>query len=111
LRAYRKRSGLSKDDIAFLLGCKSATALARYESCSRAPQLRSALALEVILHAHVCELFAGIHEDAEREVADRARTLARIAGSTPSVRRTATLSALAAKSHEEPEDDVVWEPN
>lgn len=110
LRSYRKRSGLSQDDIAFLMGCQSVTQLARYENCSRLPQLRNAFALEVILNAQARALFAGLFEDADRVVAERARTLLEFAERSTSAKRTAALKAIAEGSVEDPEDRMVWEP-
>src|SRR5947207_632290 len=77
LRTYRKRAGFSQRDLAFLLGCKNATKVTRYERFVRQPTLRTALACEAIFGAPVRELFAGIYSDVEREATKRAAVLGR----------------------------------
>jgi transcriptional regulator with XRE-family HTH domain len=77
LRTYRKRAGLSQDELAFLLGCQYGTKVSRYERNSRQPSLETALAYEVVLGAPVRELFAGIIEKVEVITRRRAQVLAR----------------------------------
>lgn len=97
LRAARKRLALSQDDVAFLLGAESGAKVSRYERFAREPGLRTALACEALFHTPVSELFAGLYQTAEQEVAARARLLARKAeGQKPSTRRQAILAAIAA---------------
>src|SRR5438093_13478244 len=76
LKTNRKRSRLSQDQVAFLLGYRSGTRVSRYERFARVPTLRTALAYESIFHAPVRELFAGLNERVERETERRARILA-----------------------------------
>ena len=75
LRMYRKRAGLSQDELAFLLGARSGTVASRYERFRRTPTLETALACAAIYGVPVKELFAGVSERAERIVAHRARIL------------------------------------
>ena len=75
LRTYRKRAGLSQDEIAYLLGACDGTKIGRYERFQRTPNLQTALACEAIYGVPVRELFAGVYEQAERTVARRARRL------------------------------------
>jgi transcriptional regulator with XRE-family HTH domain len=75
LRMYRKRSGLSQDEVAYLLGAKSGTKTSRYERFQRTPSLETALAYEAIYGISARELFAGVAERAERVVRRRARFL------------------------------------
>jgi transcriptional regulator with XRE-family HTH domain len=77
LRAHRKRLGLSQQQVAFLLGCRSGAKVSRYERFTREPTLRTAFACEVIFHTPARELFAGIYEEVEHETERRARILAR----------------------------------
>jgi transcriptional regulator with XRE-family HTH domain len=77
LRMYRRRAGLSQEDVAYLLGCHEGTKVCRYERYRRIPTLATALAFEVILGVPVRELFAGIYEKAECEVKRRVGFLAR----------------------------------
>jgi transcriptional regulator with XRE-family HTH domain len=98
LRTYRKRSGLSQDDIAFLLGSRSGTKVSRYERLVRRPTLKTLFAYEVIFRATARELFAGLYEKVEQTTLARARLLAeRFARAKPNrmtSRKLATLKAL-----------------
>ncbi len=94
LRTYRKRSGLTQNEVAFLLGCKDGTMVSRYERGARHPQLRTLLTCEVVLATTSRELFAGVYQKVEAEVAQRAKLLARRLRKTPSDRRA--LRKLAA---------------
>jgi DNA-binding XRE family transcriptional regulator len=75
LRTYRKRAGLSQDEMAYLLGTRDGTKSCRHEQFARVPSLETALAYEAIFRAPVSELFAGIYEKAERATARRARLI------------------------------------
>lgn len=77
LRTHRKRLDLTQDQVAFLLGSKGGAKICRYEQFEREPSLRTALACEVIFSRPVRELFAGIYDEVERTVSNRARILAR----------------------------------
>ncbi|MEX2116819.1 MAG: helix-turn-helix transcriptional regulator, partial [Bacteroidota bacterium] len=77
LRTFRKRTGLSQDEIAFLLGCQSGSKVSRCERLRRVPNLETALAYEVIFRVPVRELFAGLFEKVERKTIRRVGQLAR----------------------------------
>jgi transcriptional regulator with XRE-family HTH domain len=76
LRANRKRLALSQDEVAFLLGTQSGAKVCRYERFVREPSLETALAYEAIFKRTVSELFPGLYQKVEREVAARAKTVA-----------------------------------
>jgi transcriptional regulator with XRE-family HTH domain len=76
LRAYRKRAGLSQDDVSFLLGYKSGAQVSRYERGARKPTLENALTFEAILSVPARELFAGRYERVAQAVSRRAAKLA-----------------------------------
>jgi len=76
LRKHRKRLGLSQDDVAYLLGAESGAKTSRYERFAREPGFRTALACEAVFQKPIRELFAGLYEQIEREVAERAKKLA-----------------------------------
>jgi len=76
LKTHRKRSRLSQDHVAFLLGYRSGTRVSRYERLMRMPPLRTALAYEVIFHKPIRELFAGVYEGVEKKIERRKRLLA-----------------------------------
>src|SRR5437016_13669224 len=83
LKTYRKRAGLSQDEVAFLLGCRSGARLSRYERLARRPSLETAFAYEAVFGVPARELFAGVYEKVEREVVKRARVLAGKLNATP----------------------------
>ncbi len=76
LRTYRKRSGLSQDEVAFLLGSGSGAKVSRYEHSARRPGLQTLFAYEVIFQVRARELFLGIYQKVERETRRRALRLA-----------------------------------
>src|SRR5882757_9428464 len=75
LRTYRKRSGLTQSEVAFLLGCKDAGQVSRYERRHRLPTLRTALACASILRVPLETLFAGVQREVDREAARRVAKL------------------------------------
>lgn len=75
LRTYRKRTYLTQDELAFLLGTESGTRVSRYERFGRSPGLETALAYAVIFATPQHQLFAGIYERIEKSVRDRAGEL------------------------------------
>lgn len=75
LRRHRKASGLSQEDLAFLLGCREGSKVSRYEHFSRQPSLRTALACESIFEVTVRELFAGPFDEVRRRSRTRANLL------------------------------------
>lgn len=98
LRSHRKRTGLSQDDVAFLLGCQSGTKVSRYERFVRQPSLETVFACEVIFGVPARELFAGIFQKVERRTKQQAGRLVRRLSRRlhePSVRdKVRVLSAL-----------------
>lgn len=77
LKMYRKRSGLSQDELALLLGCKSGSKVSRYERSGRVPRIDALLALEVVFREPVREIFRGRYERVRRDVRRRAQRLSR----------------------------------
>ena len=75
LRANRKRLGLSQDEVAFLLGTQSGAKVCRYERFVREPSLATALAFEAIFKRPASELFGGLYQEIEKQVAERAKAL------------------------------------
>ena len=75
LRTYRKRSGLTQREVAFLLGSKNGAQLSRYEKHRRLPPLHTALAFETIFKIPLPELFAGLRESVGRETSERIEKL------------------------------------
>jgi transcriptional regulator with XRE-family HTH domain len=75
LRSNRKRLALSQGEVAFLIGRRGAAKISGYERYMREPNLRAALALEVIYKRSVSELFDGLYHEVEKEIAERAKIL------------------------------------
>src|SRR5216683_6987856 len=71
LRTYRKRSGLTQREVAFLLGCLNGAQVSRYEKRRRLPPLQTALACEAVFGIPVSELFAGLREKVGKEIEKR----------------------------------------
>jgi DNA-binding XRE family transcriptional regulator len=77
LRPYRRRAALSVDEVAFLLGSRSGAKVSRHERGRREPNLKTALAYEVIFQTCARELFAGVFVEMEARVRERTRMLIR----------------------------------
>ena len=75
LRTYRKQSGLSQPEVAFLLGGDTGTQISRYERRRRLPPLRAALACQAVFGVPVADLFAGVSDRVARDVDARRRIL------------------------------------
>jgi transcriptional regulator with XRE-family HTH domain len=75
LKTYRKQSGLSQREVAFLLGWKHGEQLARYEKRRRVPTLPIALACQALFEIPVTELFAGTNDSIVLEMEARIATL------------------------------------
>ncbi len=71
LRTYRKRSGLTQQEVAFLLGCETGAQVSRYEKRHRLPPLETALACEAIFGIPIAELFAGMRRSVGRDIEKR----------------------------------------
>ena len=76
LLSQRKRTALSQDEVAFLMGTHGGAGISRYEQFTQMPSLETAFALELILQRPARELFVGIYERAQQRVQSRAKTLA-----------------------------------
>ena len=100
LRSNRKRLALSQKDLTFLLGANGGARVCRYERFVRDPKLRAALAFEAVFQRPIRELFAGLYQKVEKEVANRAKRLAarpdRGKPSPQGIRRRESLSAIAS---------------
>jgi transcriptional regulator with XRE-family HTH domain len=84
LRTYRKRSGLTQQEVAFLLGSEDGTQVSRYEKRRRLPPLETALACEEIYGVPVAELFAGVRQAVGRDIGKRRVALrAQVQAKTP----------------------------
>jgi DNA-binding XRE family transcriptional regulator len=98
---YRKRTGLSQGDLAYLLGCRSKCTVCRHEKAAQVPTLRMALRFQVIFGVPVSAVFPKLFQDVEREVQSRAKVLLRRLekGATPELdQKLETLRLIVQKS-------------
>jgi transcriptional regulator with XRE-family HTH domain len=68
---YRKRSGLTQREVAFLLGCQNGAQVSRYERRRRLPPLGTAFAWEAIFGVPASELFDGLRENIGEDIKKR----------------------------------------
>ena len=69
---YRKRSGLSQDETALLLGYPTGQQVCRYERLARQPPLHIVLAYEALFGVPVRELLGGVFEKQQEAIRKRA---------------------------------------
>jgi transcriptional regulator with XRE-family HTH domain len=108
LRTYRKRSGLSQDDVAFLLGCQSGAKVSRYERFARVPTLETALTYEALFGVPARELFAGVYQKVEETIHKRAQVLGeKLNAAKPdrtTLQKLENLTAMTSAAALEPND-------
>lgn len=88
IKAYRKRTGFSQDEVAFLLASGHSAAISRYEHFAQQPNLETAIALEILFRTPVRGIFAGVSEKVARNVMSRAEQLSRKLEREPQVPET-----------------------
>lgn len=66
IKMFRRRTGLSQNEVAALLGAKDGRNFSTYERGLHVPKLETILALEVIFDAKAAAIFAGLAFAAER---------------------------------------------
>jgi len=74
----RKRLAFSQEEVAFLLGATGESKgckVSRDENRTREPGLKDVLAYELIYGKTARELFAGVYEEVEQDLAQRAKIL------------------------------------
>src|ERR1044071_1922020 len=69
LLSNRKRLTLSQEEVAFLLGTGNGQKVCRHERFTREPSLETAFAYEAIYKRNASELFSGLYQRVEQEVA------------------------------------------
>lgn len=101
LRMYRKRVGLTQQEVAWLLGCEHDTKVSRYERFTREPSPRTIFAYEVIFQTPARVLFEGMYQKVEQRTQHRARLLLRRLVAAREPASPAKLQALRAMSGKE----------
>ena len=84
LKTYRKKCGFTQNEMALLLGCRSGANVSRYEHYKREPDLRTALACQVMFGIPANEIFPGIFAEVEQVTKERAMLLSRKLEQSPS---------------------------
>ena len=104
LRMYRRRTGLSQDDVAYLLGVVSGTNLSRHEVGGRIPLLGTALAYEIIFRTSIRDLYEGEVRRLEEDILLRAQGLCALLQRNPKTtereRKLAFLRDLVGKDED-----------
>ncbi len=108
---YRKRVGLSQQEVAQLVGVSQDANVTKHELGRQLPSVRVLIAYEVVYGEPLAKLFAGLYEEVEACVQDRAKELlAEIEdkGEHPRPRKFQQLSEICF-----PDDTVIvpWEEN
>jgi len=75
LRGFRKRSCLTQNDLARLLGHVSASTVSRLETGEQSPDLRTAFMLEAIFDASASRILRELFAGCAKAVRDRAELL------------------------------------
>ena len=88
-RSLRRQSGLTQEDVAFLVGLKAASQVSRHESGEREPELRLALGYKLIFDATAHELLPNIFLDVAKDIAGRVHILLDRENATPNDQRSA----------------------
>lgn len=96
IKYFRRRSRLSQDEVAELLGLTSGTTVLRHEDDQRAPSLDRALAYSVVFKVDARDLFSGRFEIVEDAVHRRARKLLLAIVKQPQTPETARKAAYLA---------------
>lgn len=75
LRSLRRKSTLSQEDVAFLLGTFAGTRVTRHETGECIPPLKIALAYEVIFGAGIADIYEGDVPAIAKGICKRAQKL------------------------------------
>jgi transcriptional regulator with XRE-family HTH domain len=111
LRSYRKQSGLTQDEVGFLLGRHNGAQVSRYEKRHRLPPLETALACEEIFGVPVSELFAGVRQAVGRDIEKRRVELRARLQTKPPKAHDAHMTAHKLRSLDDRERPVVANQN
>jgi transcriptional regulator with XRE-family HTH domain len=96
LRMCRRRSGLTQDELAFLLSGRDASAVSRYERGRRRPGISIAFGYEAIFGISARNLLEGLFAEVEQNVLEQASRLIRRVESEPDgARKRRKLAFLA----------------
>ena len=77
LRTYRRRTGLSQTEVAFLIGSIDGKLVSRHECGERLPTLHTVLKYSFILGVPVHDIYEGLSTGVRRDICTRAGGLIR----------------------------------
>lgn len=75
LRTLRRKSALSQEDVAFLLGAFTGTRVSRHETGACLPPVEIVLAYEVIFGTGIADIYEDLQLEIANDVRKRAKTL------------------------------------
>ena len=114
IRAHRKRTCLTQEDVAFLLGSKSSAHISRHERFKQVPDLETLLAYELLFQTPLRNLFSNTHQEVQRKLNHRIRLLirklVRIGDKRQFSKKIQVLTAYLEQGRhpKEAHADVVW---
>ena len=94
MRTFRRRTGFTQSELAFLIGCSSGTQISRYERLRREPPFHVFAAYIIISQMSGYELYPAYFQDMEGQVGARARELYDELQGSPSPQNNTKLDAL-----------------
>ena len=113
MRRYRLRASLTQGEMARLVGGQSPATVCQYEGFSREPDLRTALAYQLIFGVPVHRLFPGVYHEVEKAVTKRAHRLSdelgKVTGTPGAWHKKKTLDALRRPKADELEHNICRE--
>ena len=96
LHTHRLRSALSEQELANLLGLKSASTISRFENGLRSPTIEAALACQILFDVTPAELFPKLYANVEEAVMRKTHVLYQKLQGDPSPDTRAKLDFLEA---------------
>jgi transcriptional regulator with XRE-family HTH domain len=107
LRTFRRRSGLTQAELAFLLGADDGAQVSRYERLSRRPSFQTALGLQAVFGVPAETLLPVVSAEVERKIISRAhllsRRLERHSDSARTKRKIRFLTSITARGRIAPQ--------
>jgi len=71
LKSHRKRAGLSRRELAGILGLLSENQIGRHERGAFLPTLVMAVGYEIVFQVSIAELFPGVYDSVRQEIEGR----------------------------------------
>ncbi len=100
LKMHRKRSGLSQDEMALLVGASHGSKVSRYEMSRVSPPLDILIAYEYVFGGSAERLFSGTHDRVASRVRRRAASMTRkLRRAAPNPIRQRKLNFLSVLLH------------